>query len=55
MKSMLVKEFKEMGYRKLGGKKLESYSFYTLVMWIVVLILFYLIGLPLGIGTSVAL
>ena len=31
MKSMLIKEFKEMGYRKLGGKKLESYSFYTLV------------------------
>ena len=31
MKSMLVKELKEMGYRKLGGKKLESYSFYTLV------------------------
>ena len=31
MKSILVKEFKEMGYRKLGGKKLESYSVYTLV------------------------
>lgn len=31
MKSMLVKELKEMGYRKLGGKKLESYSFYQLV------------------------
>ena len=31
MKSMLVKELKEMGYRKLSGKKLESYSFYTLV------------------------
>ena len=31
MKSILVKEFKEMGYRKWGGKKLESYSFYTLV------------------------
>ena len=31
MKSILVKEFKEMGYRKLGGKQLESYSFYTLV------------------------
>ena len=31
MKSMLVKELKEMGYRRLGGKKLESYSFYTLV------------------------
>ena len=29
--SMAIKEFKEMGYRKLGGKKLESYSFYTLV------------------------
>ena len=31
MKSMLVKELKEMGYRKLGGKKLENYSFYQLV------------------------
>ena len=36
-------------------KYLVPYSFYTLVMWIVVLILFYLIRLPLGIGTSVAL
>ena len=31
MKSMLIKELKEMGYRKLGGKKLENYSFYQLV------------------------
>ena len=31
MKSMLVKELKEMGYRSFNGKKLESYSFYTLV------------------------
>ncbi len=31
MKSMLVKELKEMGYRKFNGKKLENYSFYTLV------------------------
>ena len=31
MKSILVKEFKEMGYRRFNGKKLESYSFYTLV------------------------
>ena len=31
MKSMLVKDLKEMGYRKIGGKKLESYSFYSLV------------------------
>ena len=31
MKSMLIKEFKEMGYRIINGKKLESYSFYTLV------------------------
>ena len=31
MKSMLIKEFKEMGYRRFNGKKLESYSFYTLV------------------------
>ena len=33
MKSILVKEFKEMGYRKLSSKKLESYSFYTLVVY----------------------
>lgn len=31
MKSMLVKELKEMGYRRFNGKKLENYSFYTLV------------------------
>ena len=31
MKSMLVKELKEMGYRKLSGIKLENYSFYQLV------------------------
>ena len=31
MKSMLVKELKEMGYRRINRKKLESYSFYTLV------------------------
>lgn len=31
MKSKLIKEFKEMGIRRLGGKKLELYSFYTLV------------------------
>ena len=31
MKSMLIKEFKEMGFRRINGKKLESYSFYTLV------------------------
>lgn len=31
MKSKLIKEFKEMGIRRLGGKKLELYSFYDLV------------------------
>lgn len=31
MKSKLVNEFKEMGIRKLAGKKLELYSFYELV------------------------
>mgnify|MGYP004645849461 CR=1 FL=1 len=31
MKSKLVKEFKEMGIRKIGGRKLELYSFYQLV------------------------
>ena len=31
MKSMLVKELNEMGYRRFNGKKLENYSFYTLV------------------------
>ena len=31
MKSKLIKEFKEMGIRKLGGKKLELYNFYELV------------------------
>ena len=31
MKSKLVKEFKEMGVRKIGGRKIETYSFYQLV------------------------
>ena len=31
MKSKLIKEFKEMGIRRLGGKKLELYNFYELV------------------------
>ena len=30
MKSKLVKELKEMGYRRVNGKKVESYSFYFL-------------------------
>ena len=30
MKSKLVKEFKAMGIKKIAGKKLESYSFYSL-------------------------
>lgn len=31
MKSILVKSFKELGIRKIAGKKLESYNFYELV------------------------
>lgn len=31
MKSMLIREFKELGFRRFNGKKIESYSFYTLV------------------------
>ena len=31
MKSKLIKEFIEMGIRRLGGKKLELYNFYELV------------------------
>lgn len=31
MKSMIVKELKQMGYRKLAGRKLESYSFHQLI------------------------
>ena len=30
MKSIIVKELKARGYRKVLGKKLEHYSFYTL-------------------------
>ena len=30
MKSMIVKEFKMLGYRKIQGKKVESYNFYEL-------------------------
>lgn len=31
MKSILVKEFKNKGIRKIGGRKVETYSFYQLV------------------------
>ena len=31
MKSMLIREFKGLGFRRINGKKLENYSFYTLV------------------------
>ena len=30
MKSKIIKEFKELGIREIGGKKLEKYDFYTL-------------------------
>ena len=36
-------------------KYLMPYSAYTCLMWIVIIVLCYLIGLPLGIGSSVAL
>ena len=31
MKSKIIREFKGLGFRRINGKKLESYSFYTLV------------------------
>lgn len=31
MKSKIIREFKELGFRRFNGKKLESYSFYQLV------------------------
>ena len=31
-------------------KYIIPYSFATMLMWIVILVLFYIIGLPLGIG-----
>ena len=31
MKSKIIREFKELGFRRFNGKKLENYSFYTLV------------------------
>ena len=30
MKSMLVRELKEMGYRRIQGKAVELYNFYKL-------------------------
>ena len=34
MKGRLVKQFKEMGFRKIEGKKLELYNYYTLCMFL---------------------
>ena len=34
MKSIIVKELKAKGYRKIAGKKLEHYSFYTLCFFL---------------------
>ena len=34
MKGRLVKQFKEMGIRKVEGKKLELYDYYTLCMFL---------------------
>ena len=31
MKSIVVRKLKEYGYKRIGGRKLESYNFYTLV------------------------
>lgn len=34
MKSLVVKKLKEMGIRKIEGKKLELYNYYTLCMFL---------------------
>lgn len=34
MKSMIVKELKSRGYRKILGRKLEHYNFYTLCFFL---------------------
>ena len=34
MKSIIVKELKAKGYRKVLGKKLEHYGFYTLCFFL---------------------
>lgn len=34
MKSMIIKELKARGYRKVLGKKLEHYNFYTLCFFL---------------------
>ena len=34
MKSIIVKELKAKGYRKVEGKKLEHYGFYTLCFFL---------------------
>ena len=34
MKSLVIKKLKEMGIRKVEGKKLELYNYYTLCMFL---------------------
>ena len=34
MKSLVVRKLKEMGIRKIEGKKLELYNYYTLCMFL---------------------
>ena len=34
MKGLVVKRLKEMGIRKIEGKKLELYNYYTLCMFL---------------------
>ena len=34
MKSLVIKKLKEMGIRKIEGKKLELYNYYTLCMFL---------------------
>ena len=34
MKSLVIRKLKEMGIRKIEGKKLELYNYYTLCMFL---------------------
>ena len=34
MKNLVVRKLKEMGIRKIEGKKLELYNYYTLCMFL---------------------
>ena len=34
MKSIIVRELKSRGYRKISGRKLEHYNFYTLCFFL---------------------